>query len=122
MPSNSLFWLFFGVSGRVSRAAYFLAGLLLAVVQAFFLYRSVIAQNAGLDASSWEAAFAATFFVSLWSNVALGVKRLHDMDRPGFIAVALFVPVVSIVAFLALCFFPGTPGPNKYGSRTNAPK
>jgi uncharacterized membrane protein YhaH (DUF805 family) len=117
-----LLWLFFGFSGRVSRAAYFLAGLLLAIIQAFFLYRAVMAQDAGLDASAWESAFVVTFFASLWSNVALGVKRLHDFDRPGIIAVALFIPVVSIIAFVALCLFPGTPGPNQYGSRTNAPK
>ncbi len=121
MARNQLFWLFFGISGRVSRAAYFLAGLLLAVVQAFFLYRTIVAQQGGLDASAWEFAFAVTFFVSLWANVALGVKRLHDLDRPGLLAVALFVPVVSIVAFLALCVFPGTQGPNKYGRQTNAP-
>ena len=121
MP-NQFFWLFFGLSGRVSRAAYFLAGLLLAVIQAFFLYRTVVAQDAGLDASSWEAAFTLTFFVSLWSNVALGVKRLHDFDKPGIVAAALFIPVVSIVAFVALCLFPGSAGPNQYGARTNAPQ
>ncbi|TGQ03192.1 DUF805 domain-containing protein, partial [Mesorhizobium sp. M00.F.Ca.ET.217.01.1.1] len=33
----------------------------------------------------------------------------------------LFVPVVSIVAFLVLCLFPGQPGPNRYGRRTNEP-
>jgi uncharacterized membrane protein YhaH (DUF805 family) len=30
---DQLFWLFFRFSGRVSRAAYFLAGLLLAIVE-----------------------------------------------------------------------------------------
>ena len=120
--ANLFFWLFFGLSGRVSRAAYFLAGLLLAIIQAFFLYRTIMAQDAGLDASGWEAAFVVAFFASLWSNVALGVKRLHDFDKPGIIAAALFIPVVSIAAFVALCLFPGTPGPNQYGLRTNAPK
>lgn len=122
MPSNQLIWLFFQTSGRVSRAAYFLAGLLLAIIQAFFLYRMVMAQDAGLPSGGWENAFVVSFFISLWSNVALGIKRLHDFDKPGIIAVALFIPAVSIVAFVVLCLFPGTPGPNKYGVRTNAPK
>ena len=39
------------------------------------------------------------------------VKRLHDIGRPGIIALSLFIPVVSIVAFIALCLFPGNPGP-----------
>jgi uncharacterized membrane protein YhaH (DUF805 family) len=80
---NQFLWLFFGFSGRVSRAAYFLAGLLLAIIQAFFLYRTVVAQDAGFDTSPWESAFVITFFASLWSNVALGVKRLHDIDKTG---------------------------------------
>ena len=37
--SSNLTWLFFKTSGRVSRAAYFLGGLLVAIIQAFPLYR-----------------------------------------------------------------------------------
>lgn len=122
MPRNQLIWLFFGTSGRLGRAAYFLAGLLLAVIQAFFLYRMVQAQEAGLTGAFWESGFVVTFFVSLWSNVALGVKRLHDFDKPGIVAAALFIPAVSIVAFIILCLFPGDKGPNRYGEYTNAPK
>ena len=120
--ANQFLWLFFGTSGRVSRAAYFLAGLLLAIVQAFFLYRMVMAQEAGIADTAWENAFIVSFFASLWSNVALGIKRLHDFDKPGIIAISLFIPVVSIIAFIALCLFPGNPGPNRHGARTNAPK
>jgi uncharacterized membrane protein YhaH (DUF805 family) len=61
------------------------------------------------------------FLASLWSNVALAVKRLHDLGKTGLAAVVLFVPVISIVAFLVLCLFPGQQGPNRYGQRTNAP-
>lgn len=120
--AKQFIWLFFGFSGRVSRAVYFLAGLLLAVIQAFLLYRALMAQDAGLDAAGWETAFRIAFLASLWSSVALGVKRLHDFDKPGIIAAALFVPAVSIAAFVVLCLFPGTPGPNRHGALTNAPK
>lgn len=111
------------MSGRVSRAAYFLAGLLLAIISAFFLYRfMLVAEGAAQgEGQMWELAFRVAFVVSIWSNVALGVKRLHDFGRPGIFAASLFIPVVSIVAFVVLCFFPGDPGPNKYGPRTNAP-
>lgn len=116
-------WLFFSVSGRVSRAAYFLAGLLLAIIPAFFLYRFMLVAEGASEGQGqiWALAFWAAFLVSIWSNVALGVKRLHDFGQPGIFAVSLFIPVVSIVAFIVLCFFPGEPGPNKYGPRTNAP-
>ncbi|HWK68859.1 MAG TPA: DUF805 domain-containing protein [Rhizobiaceae bacterium] len=124
MPDSSqLVWLFFSVSGRVSRSAYFLAGLLLAIVPAFFFYRFMLVAGGttGGQEKIWAFAFWAASLVSIWSNVALGVKRLHDFGQPGIFAASLLVPVVSIVVFVVLCFFPGDPGPNKYGPRTNAP-
>ena len=122
MPDASqLFWLFFGFSGRVSRAAYFLAGLLLAVVQSFLLYRFMLVPEDSVAGQMWAFAFWIAVAVSIWSNVALGVKRLHDIDRPGVIALSLFIPIISIVAFVALCLIPGSPGRNAYGEHTNAP-
>jgi uncharacterized membrane protein YhaH (DUF805 family) len=118
---DQLFWLFFRFSGRVSRAAYFLAGLLLAVIQAFLLYRFTLVPEASAAGQMWAVAFWLAVIVSVWSNVALGVKRLHDIGRPGIIAAALFVPVVSILAFIALCLIPGNHGPNHYGEHANAP-
>ena len=121
LPDNTqLFWLFFRFSGRVSRAAYFLAGLLLAVVQAFLLYRFTLSPEDSAAGQMWEAAFWVTVVISIWSNVALGVKRLHDIGRPGILSIALFIPVVSIAAFVALCLIPGNPGPNRYGQHPNA--
>ena len=122
MPDGAhLFWLFFRFSGRISRGAFFLAGLLLAIIQAFFLYRFALAPEESPEGRMWASAFTAIMFVSLWSSVALGAKRLHDMGRPGILAAALFIPIVSIIAFIALCAFPGTPGANPYGTRSNAP-
>ena len=121
MPDTSkLIWLFFRFRGRVSRAAYFLAGLFLAIVQAFLLYRFTLAPQDSAESQVWALAFWLAMLASLWSNVALGVKRLHDFGKPGIIAAALFIPVISIVAFVALCLFPGDPGPNRYGDRPNA--
>ena len=119
-PVPGMAWLFFRFRGRVSRAAYFLAGLFLAIVQAFLLYRFTLAPQDSAESQVWALAFWLAMLASLWSNVALGVKRLHDFGKPGIIAAALFIPVISIVAFVALCLFPGDPGPNRYGDRPNA--
>lgn len=122
MSPQSLFWLFFGFSGRVSRAAYLLAGLLMAVLQVFLFYRFTIAPADSMASQSWASAFSIALFISLWCNFALSVKRLHDFGKPGVIALTLFIPVVSIAAFVVLCIFPGEPGPNEYGERTNSPR
>ncbi|CAM5559835.1 hypothetical protein ATER59S_04674 [Aquamicrobium terrae] len=118
---SQLAWLFFRTSGRLSRAAYFLGGLLVALVQAFPLYRFTLVAEGTPESQMWAAAFFLAFLASLWSNIVLAVKRLHDLGKPGPMALVLFVPVISIVAFLVLCLFPGQPGPNRYGARTNAP-
>jgi uncharacterized membrane protein YhaH (DUF805 family) len=122
LPDRSdLTWLFFKTSGRVSRAAYFLGGLLVAIIQAFPLYRFTLVPEGSAESSMWSFVFFIAFIASLWSNIALAVKRLHDLNKPGIAALILFVPVVSIVAFLVLCLFPGQPGPNRYGRHTNEP-
>jgi len=122
LPEKSdLIWLFFKTSGRVSRAAYFLGGLLVAIVQAFPLYRFTLVPEGSPESNMWSLIFLVAFIASLWSNIVLAVKRLHDLDKPGIAALVLFVPVISIIAFLVLCLFPGQPGPNRYGRHTNAP-
>lgn len=123
MPDKSqLFWLFFRFSGRVNRAAYVLGFLFMLVVMSFPLYQFMRVHPESGAAQIWSMLFGLTFLIFLWAHIAFSVKRLHDFDKPGLFAVALFIPVVSIFAFVALCFYPGTPGPNKFGYQTNTPQ
>lgn len=119
MPS--LAWFFFGLSGRISRAAYFLAGLLLNLIPAFMLYRMTLVPEETAASEMWAFAFVVAGLVSLWSAFALSVKRLHDFGKPGAFAILVFVPAISIVAFVVFCLIPGDPGPNRYAEQTNAP-
>lgn len=112
-------WLFFGFSGRISRATFFLAGLLMALAQLFCIYRFAQVPVDSTAGQGWSLAFWFVFLVSLWSNVSLGAKRFHDFDKPGLLSASLFLPVISIIVFVILCLFPGTPGPNRYGQTTN---
>ena len=122
MNRNQFTWLFFGFSGRVSRAPYFLAGLLIAIFQAFPLYRLTLAPEESSATDMWAMIFWGVFLLSIWSYVALGVKRLHDFGKPGILAIALFIPVISIVTFVILCLYPGHSGANQFGARTNSPR
>ena len=116
-----MIWLFFGFSGRISRAAYLLAGMLMLVVVLFLVYRMAQAQAAGASGALWETLLSGVFIASLWAQAALGAKRMHDLGRPGLFAAMLFVPLLNIVVFAALCILPGNPGANQYGKLTNAP-
>ena len=115
-------WLFFGVSGRISRVPYVLGSLFLVMVGCV-----IISRLATIDTESGEFifwSFALVFFtvISMWATIALAVKRLHDLNIPGPVSICLFVPAVSIIAVLVLCFWPGNHGPNDYGAETNQPK
>lgn len=112
-------WFFFSPKGRVNRQAFLLGGLFFAVIQAYPLYRLTLVPQTSPEGEFWAGAFGLVFVVTIWSNVVLGIKRLHDIDKPGIAAVSLFVPIVSIIAFVVLCILPGSPGPNTYGQRTN---
>lgn len=50
------------------------------------------------------------FFVAM-------VQRLHDCNHTGWWALVVFVPYVDIAFLLALIFYPGTQGTNKYGEK-----
>ncbi len=118
----SVTWLLFGLSGRASRSAYFLGGLLVAVFQLFAMYHLLQTEPYTAESDLWSTIFSVILLVSLWINFALNVKRLHDFGKPGIIAVVTFVPIVTFFAFIAFCVIPGDPGPNQYGATTNAPR
>ncbi len=121
MSASQLIWLFFGFSGRISRAAYFLAGMLMLVTVVFLVYRMAQAQEAGTSGAFWETLLSGVFIASLWAQAALGAKRMHDLDKPGPFAAMLFVPLLNVIVFAALCLIPGNAGANRYGRYTNAP-
>lgn len=116
---NRILWLFFSLKGRISPAVYFLAGLLLLIIQMFLLYRFTLAPQGSSAQGSWALAFWAAVFISAWSNIALTGKRLHDFGKPA--AWALITLVVGFIVFIVLTFIKGDPGPNRYGASTNVP-
>lgn len=114
---NQLLWLFFSLKGRISPAVYFLAGLLLLIVQMFLLYRFTLAPHESAAQGGWALAFWVAVMVSAWSNIALTGKRLHDFGRPAWWA--LITLVIGFIVFIVLSFVKGNPGPNQYGASTN---
>lgn len=127
-------WLFFRFKGRVNRAAYSLSFLFMLMVVSFPLYQYMrvmpdidvadMAEMADVPLSAaaqlWSTVFLFVLIAFLWGHIATSIKRLHDIGKPGIMVLSLFIPVVSIVAFVALCIWPGDAGPNRYGQRSNA--
>jgi uncharacterized membrane protein YhaH (DUF805 family) len=119
--SSKLLWAFFKFSGRIGRAPYILGFLFMTVAISFPLYQFMRVPEDSDAARLWSLVFGASMLAFLWAHVAFSVKRLHDMDKPGLLAVVLFIPVISVVAFIALCVMPGSQGSNRYGRYANMP-
>jgi len=51
----------------------------------------------------------------VWAAIAVTVKRLHDLGRPGWHWFLLGVPLYNIYLGLVLLFAKGTDGPNRFG-------
>jgi uncharacterized membrane protein YhaH (DUF805 family) len=119
LDGRKLAWLYLSLSGRLSQGAYFLAGLLLFLLHSFLLYRFALAPDGSDSQAFWALAFWGVALASVWPNIALTGKRLHDFGKPaGWAVVTLFF---GFIVFIVLAFIRGDPGPNRYGETTNAP-
>ena len=59
--------------------------------------------------------FAGVVLGAMWAGVAITVKRLHDLGRPGWQVLLLALPVIQIYYGFITLFKQGTIGPNEYG-------
>lgn len=115
---RNLFWMFFSFYGRASRAEYWWAQLSLLAV--FILVIAVLNSTGGFDAPDGATGFAIVTLIAsvqiIWFfGICVAVKRLHDMGRPGGMAVLMFVPILGAMFWLYTGFVKGNPGENKYG-------
>ena len=53
--------------------------------------------------------------VVLLPGIAVGVRRLHDLDRSGWWLLLVFVPLVGTIILIVWFCTRGTPGPNRFG-------
>jgi uncharacterized membrane protein YhaH (DUF805 family) len=66
----------------------------------------------------------AVIILDIISGLAIALRRLHDMNRPGTHFLLSLVPLVNIHLAIILLFSRGTVGSNHYGKdpRDNAPR
>ncbi len=103
----------FSFSGRANRAHYFWHILL----DGFVVLGAVIILGI-LDlaiAPIFSLPALGIAFGAAWAALAITVKRLHDLDRPGWHIFLFWIPLYNIWLELVLLFQPGTFGPNDYG-------
>ncbi|HEY4191128.1 MAG TPA: DUF805 domain-containing protein [Mesorhizobium sp.] len=119
MSLQQTLWAFFSFSGRLSRPAFALAGLLLYLIRFYPIYRIYNAEGDEAAMTRWAAILLVMLCVLVLSHIALSVKRLHDFNRTGWYSLLFLIG--DFLAFLILCLPQGTAGPNRYGRQTDQP-
>lgn len=56
----------------------------------------------------------------LLPGLAVGVRRLHDIDRSGWWLLLALIPILGSIVLLVFFALPGAPGENSYGPKPPA--
>lgn len=106
--------------GRAARSEYwwwilfyFLVFFALAIVDG-----AVIAPMLGFEAFSKNAGQPLGMLAGLaifLPNLAVHVRRLHDIDRSGWWVLIALIPLIGIIVLLYWATRPGTDGSNRFG-------
>ena len=93
----------------------------------FLVIMLALTATAGLDAALFGGGRGGVFVLStlaalavLIPFVAVGMRRLHDIDKSGWWLLFGFVPAAGWVILLVLFCLPGTRGANRFGPDVEA--
>ena len=59
--------------------------------------------------------YGVTVLGLLLPNIAVGIRRMHDIDKSGWNLLWSLIPILGGLYVLYLTVQPGTAGPNRYG-------
>lgn len=100
-------------NGRASRQEYWLFVLLYVLLYIGALVIDVIIGTFDLEVGI--GLFGALVSLGLIiPSIAVGVRRLHDIDKSGWMYFLAIIPIANIVLLVFLCF-DGTHGDNRFG-------
>lgn len=111
----------FSFNGRIRRIEYFLSAVISSIFGGIAMALGVGTMFLGV-ASNSASGFGfgvligiIVLIADIWFGLAQGVKRLHDVDKSGWLILLGLIPLVNIVLGLYMLFADGTVGPNSYG-------
>lgn len=106
--------LYFRFSGRIGRFAYIVPGVLL-----LFFLTFLFAYIDSLIAEEPSALFFIWWLLFCWMNLALNVKRAHDLDHSGWWLLWSLIPIIgTLYISLSLLLLKGSDEPNQFGEVT----
>lgn len=120
----------FNFSGRFGRLSYIawttllsISSIILDIYLSFELFNIKISENEAPAPPSLLAAFLlfVLFIFTLYTFFIFTIRRLHDLNRSGWLCILLIVPVVQIFFFCYLLLFNGSRQSNTYGEPRTTP-
>ncbi len=113
----------FSAAGRLGRVRYFVYAigvLFIGMLLMGILGGGAAMMSGGGDPGAMGAAsmgiMGIIYLAILVIMIMLGIQRLHDLDKTGWLILLNLIPIINIFFALYLLFAPGTPGPNRYGN------
>ena len=108
-------------SGRAPRSEYWWWVLFyfLLILAVGIIDGAVIAPMLGFEAFSEDGGQPLTLLVSLavlLPGLAVGARRLHDIDRTAWWLLLWLVPVIGFIVLIYWFIQRGTDGPNRFGA------
>jgi uncharacterized membrane protein YhaH (DUF805 family) len=100
--------------GRASRKEYWMFILFHLIFSILFI--SLDAALGTAKSQSETGIFYGLYsFFTLLPSLALGVRRLHDVGKSGWMAFIAFIPLLGVIWLLVLLIKEGNKGENQYG-------
>jgi uncharacterized membrane protein YhaH (DUF805 family) len=99
-------YLFFSTQGRINRQPYWIASVILIVIN---MIVGIAVESTGLQVLNIVS------LILIWPSVMVGIKRCHDRDRSGWFVLLGAIPFVNIWVLIDLGFLAGTEGSNRFG-------
>jgi uncharacterized membrane protein YhaH (DUF805 family) len=108
----------FSFSGRLARLEYFTTNILASIVMVGLAVSfAVLTEGREAAQSVLSIPVVAMWLWLIFSPLA---KRFHDIGKPGFWCLILFVPVIGGIALIVMLFYPGEESTNVYGPPRSA--
>ncbi len=109
---------YFDFSGRSRRMEYWMFFLFMMIVYGVLI--TLMVAGAGADSSGMFSGVAGLLLMLVAAaliipSIAVQVRRFHDQDKSGWMALLNFVPFVGGLIVLIFMLLEGTHGPNSYG-------
>ena len=105
----------FTFDGRANRSWYFWH-IVLDDFIIIALMLTLVMLTAGAGGGLWVPPMIGAIGGGIWAAIAVTVKRLHDLDRPGWHWWLMIVPFYNIYLGFVLLLARGTEGSNQYGA------